>query len=163
MRDVLWFYKRRVIVIVKDGSHHGSGVKGAVSVAERVVKRHFEPPVLVLLVVLAIAGEVRLRGDGDRVAGLLLGRLLVDDVLDLGVPAEGEALLGEELWSDPLSECLKDLVDAFVFLDEFLVLAATLYGVPGVDEAGHLLEDLESPAWSLDYLRCNLLDMMSLL
>lgn len=150
-------------MIAKGGSHHGSGVEGTVSVAKRVVKRHLGPPVLVLLVVLAIAGEVGLRGDGDRVASLLLGWLLVDDVLDLGVPAEGEALLGEELRADLLRECLEHLVDALVFLDEFLVLAAALYGVPGVDEAGHLLEDLEGPAWGMIYLRCNLLDMMSLL
>lgn len=78
-------------------------------------------------------------------AGLLLGRFLVYDVLDLVVPAEGEALLGEELWTNPIHECLEKLVDAFVFFDEFLALAAALNGIPAVDEAGHLLEDLEGP------------------
>ena len=127
-------------------SHHSCWVKRAVSVSKRVVKRHLGRVVLRVLVVLAVAGEVGLRGDGDCVAGLFLGRFLVDDVLDLGVPAEGEALLGEELGTDLFCECLEHLVDALVFLDEFLVLAAALYGVAGGDEAGHLLEDLERPA-----------------
>lgn len=127
-------------------SHHSCWVKRAVSVSKRVVKRHLGRVVLRVLVVLAVAGEVGLRGDGDCVAGLFLGRLLVDDVLDFRVPAEGEALLGKELGTDLFCECLEDLVDALVLLDEFLVLAAALDGVAGGDEAGHLLEDLERPA-----------------
>lgn len=89
--------------------------------------------------------EICLGGEGDRVPGLLLRRLLPRDVLHLGVLAVQQAGPLE-----PLRPRLLFVVEQYPrsgleFLHEFLVLASALDRAARLHEASHLLEDSERP------------------
>jgi hypothetical protein len=72
-----------------------------------------------------------------------LRRRLIDDVLHMRVLAEAKALFVELLRAYLINEDLENPVYTLIFFDQFLVLTATLDGVAGLNEQGHLFEDLE--------------------
>lgn len=70
----------------------------------------------------------------------------------------------EIMFRELIFEAMDDIVEGLVLAEEFLALAAALDGVPGVDEDGHLFEELVLSRWGQMYFilslewRCALLN-----
>lgn len=112
---------------------------------------------------ITVTWKIRLRWYGDSMSGHLFWRGFIDDILHLWMPRKIEALFIELLLANFVQINLQDFVYALMLFDQFLILAAALDRISGLDEPCHLFKYLQCPKYVKEYLLCSLLHMISLL